>query len=216
MKNQDNKIRKLIDTCWLSYKNKVASGLFNPENEKMMQLQLAMTLQTVIPVFEFSKNESIKVLLEVPVLLLNNTKRIIDIVIQHHLDNQVSYFPVELKCYRLLTREGTGKKRGAQNIGMYDYWADIQNIESYNLLDNFSISTHLMLTDDSYYVTAKHIGPQVSVYSTCQIRENVTGNLSQSIANRPGKIELMGTYSMKNWEKLGSFYFIRQESNLRP
>ena len=208
----DQKIRQVIDICWTSFKNKVASGLLSPENEKMMQLQFAQTLLALTSIYEFRPTESIKILLEVPVDIGNQVRRIIDIVIQHSDNGNITNFPIELKCFRRLTRNGQGN-RGAQNLGMYDYWVDIENIEQYSNLHTFSFGTHLMVTDDNYYVTGKHRGQQTAVYSTNNTRLNVSGILQREIANRPGRIEIRGTYSMASWEQLENFSFIRQENN---
>lgn len=211
--NTEDKVRQIIDIGWTSFKNKVASGLFNPENEKMMQLQFAQTLLTLTSIFEYQKNESIKILLEVPVNIGRQpSRRIIDIVIQHSENENLKYFPIELKCFRFLTRDGQ-KKRGAQNLGMYDYWMDIENIEQYSTLTNFSLGTQLTLTDDNYYVTGRHSGQQTAVYSTNKTRTEIKGILRQEIANRQGLIELLGNYSMAGWEMIGEFNFIRQEKN---
>lgn len=212
----EQKIRQVIDICWTSFKNRVASGLFNPENEKMMQLQFAQTLLTLTPIYEHRQNESIKILLEVPVNIGRHpSRRIIDIVIQHSENDNYKYFPIELKCFRRLTRAGDNN-RGAQNYGMYDYWADIENIEQYSLLENYSFGTQLTLTDDNYYVKGRHRGKQTTIYSTNSTKLNITGTLQQAIANRHGLIELIGNYSMTNWEQIGNFNFIRQENNNAP
>lgn len=209
----EQKIRQIIDISWTSFKNKVASGLFNPENEKMMQLQFAQTLLALTPVFEYKQNESIKILLEVPVDIERQPKkRIIDIVIQHSENSNLKFFPIELKCFRLLTRDGQSK-RGAQNLGMYDYWLDIENIEQYSLLPNYSFGTQLTLTDDNYYVTGRHRGKQTEVYSTNKTKRHITGDLRHHIANRHGHINLAGKYSMTKWEQIANFSFIRQENN---
>lgn len=206
------KIRNIIDVAWSSYIHKVASGLLKPENEKMMQLQFALILQTIAPIFEYHDKETIKILLEIPALINGKSgKRIIDIVIYHNEGKMNHFFPIELKCFREYTRDGTGKKRGAQNLGMFDYWADIENIEQYSNQAEYSFGTQLTLTDDIYYVYGKHKGSQVSVYSTNLSRKKVTGILKQPIANRPGFIELIGIYSTNGWEKKGNFYFVRQE-----
>ena len=204
-------ITKLIEQGWQSYCNKVASGLLSPENEKMMQLQLAQIFQTLAPIYEYKTSESIKVLLEVPVTIHQNTNRIIDIVISHECSGTVSSYPIELKCFRLLSRNGGGK-RGAQNIGMYDYWEDIENIEGYSKLPNYFEGFQLTLTDDPYYVKSKHTGSQVSVYSTNMFQKAVTGQLKHPIANRKGLINLRGSYNMELWDSIGDFYFIKQHA----
>ena len=53
---------------------------------------------------------------------------------------------------------------------MYDYWADIENIEQYVLLNNYSFGTQLTLTDDPYYVIGRHQVAQTSVFSTNNTR----------------------------------------------
>jgi len=211
-KEMHSKVRQIIDIAWESYKNKVASELLEPENEKMMQLQLAFMLQTLMPLFEFRQGETLSVLLEVPVTIDRSpNRRIIDIVILHFEKEIKTYFPIELKCFRKLTR-GKTTKRGAGNLGMYDYWMDIENIEQYTTLENFGFGTHLMISDDDYYSKGKHAGDQVSVYSTNLYRQNVTGHLNAPIANRQGNIRLNGNYSMTTWEQKNQFYFIRQET----
>lgn len=213
----EQRIRQIIDICWKSFKHKVATGVFDPENEKMMQLQLALTMQSIVPVFEYSLDEKIKILLEVPVQIKQiHQRRVIDIVIRVSKNESIRFFPIELKCYRKHTRDGTGKIRGAQNIGIYDYWTDIENIEHYSILKNYEFGTHLCLTDDNYYVTTEHKGDQVSVYSTCKNRLNITGSLTHPIANRFGNIQLKGTYSMAHWETIEGFHFIRQEYPRKP
>jgi hypothetical protein len=204
------KIENIIKTSWESFQKKIANGLLVSENEKMMQLQFAQILQTIAPIFEYEKNESIKVLLEVPVTIKQTTFRSIDIVISHtKSDHTITYYPIELKCFRLYTRSGSGK-RGAQNLGMYDYWEDIENIENYVTLPNFQKGFQLTLTDDTYYVNTIHRGGQVAVYSTNINRKNVTGTLEANIANRLGSVKLKGAYNMDSWSKQGAFYFILQ------
>jgi len=204
------KTTKIILEGWECYKNKVANGLLSPENEKMMQLQLALIYQTLAPVYEYENAESMKVLLEVPVNIGGTVRRIIDIVIAHTHGSAISYYAIELKCFRLMTRKGS-TKRGAQNLGMFDYWQDIENIEGYSKLPQYSRGFQLTLTDDPYYVNTPHKGPQVAVYSTNRGRTGITGNLNQPIANRSGAIQLTGTYSMTGWKNIGSFHFIDQQ-----
>jgi hypothetical protein len=174
-------------------------------------LQLAQIYQALSPVYEYDTSESIKVLLEVPVTIRGTVFRSIDIVISHAHGNATTLYPIELKCFRLMTRAGTGK-RGAQNLGMYDYWEDIENIENYAKLSGYAQAFQFTLTDDPYYVNTDHKGPQVATYSTNVKRTAVTGKLHQSIANRNGQIELTYTYSMGGWQKLGAFYFIAQQT----
>ncbi len=205
------KIDQLINQGWDCYTNKVASGLLSPENEKMMQLQLSQIFQTLSPIFEYRKTESIKILLEVPVTIKTNVNRVIDIVIAHEESGTTTYFPIELKCFRLHSRSGSGK-RGAQNLGMYDYWEDIENIENYIHLSDYQQGYQLTLTDDPYYVETQHKGSQVAMYSTNRNRVKVTGNLEHPIANRAGLIELRGMYSMDKWVSIGDFYFVYQQT----
>ena len=207
-----SKLEDLVMQGWMSYKNKVANGLLVPENEKMMQLHLAQIYQTLAPVFEYEQNESIKVLLEVPVTIGSGVDRIIDIVLSHTLDKNTTCYPVELKCFRLFTRAGQGK-RGAQNLGMYDYWVDVENIEGYSELGGYATAFQFTLTDDRYYVETEHRGSQVAMYSTNKNRRGVTGLLQYTIANREGKILLRRTYSTGAWEAIGEFYFISQNVN---
>ena len=205
------KINELIKQGWDCYTNKVANGLLAPENEKMMQLQLAQIFQTLAPIYEYQESESIKVLLEVPVKIKNGTNRIIDIVVAHDGSGETAFYPIELKCFRLYSRN-SGKKRGAQNLGMYDYWEDVENIENYFDLDKYQQGYQLTLTDDPYYVDSEHKGPQVAVYSTNKLRLNVKGDLVQAVANRAGSIKLKGVYSMDKWVKIKKFYFIAQQT----
>lgn len=204
------KIDTIIQTGWSCYQNKVANGLLIPENEKMMQLQMSQILLSLSAIYEFQNNESIKILLEVPAIIKEDVFKSIDIVIYHSINNNVTNYPIELKCFRLRTRGGTAL-RGAQNLGMYDYWEDIENLENYSKLRNYATGYQLTLTDDPYYVNTDHRGPQVSIYSTNKNRKEVTGTLERRIANRNGRIDLVGKYSMRGWERLKDFYFIRQK-----
>jgi hypothetical protein len=209
----DKKIRQLIDISWTGYKNKVASNLILPDDEKTMQLQLAQIIQTLIPIFEHRQGETIKVSLEVPVIIDRpKTRRNIDIVIVHTEKEKSTFFPIELKCFRQYTKYGRtakDKKRGAEPICMYNYWLDIENIECYSSLDNYSFCTQLTLTDHAYIVTGRHEGLQVSPFSTKNTRRKVTGHLESNY----GQVMLSGQYDMTCWENIGDFYFIRQENN---
>lgn len=209
------KIEKLILEGWECYSNKVASGLLIPSNEKMMQLQLAQIYQALGPIYEYDSSESIKVLLEVPATIGGSVFRSIDMVISHSLGTTTTGYPIELKCFRRMTRNGTGT-RGAQNLGMYDYWEDIENIEGYARLPGYPRAFQFTLTDDLYYVTTAHKGSQVAVYSTNQARVGVTGLLSHPIANRQGKINLTDSYSMDGWKTAGVFRFISQQTPPTP
>lgn len=211
MMEKTMKLDELIIQGWDCYTNKVASGLLAPENEKMMQLQLAQIFQTLSPIYEYTEAESIKILLEVPVTIRNNVNRIIDIVIAHEENEKVSFFPIELKCFRLYSRN-SGGRRGAQNLGMYDYWEDIENLECYCDLNNYERGYQLTLTDDPYYVETEHKGPQVAIYSTNRTRLKVMGDLEHPIANRDALIGLRGMYSMDKWLKINDFYFISQQA----
>jgi hypothetical protein len=204
-------VEEMITLGWRLYTGKVAGKLLAPENEKMMQLHLAQIFQTLAPLFERELSESIKVLLEVPVTIRGDTRRIIDIVIEHRLPETVERVAIELKCFRYLVRDGKGK-RGAQNLGMFDYWQDIENIEGYCALASYTAGYQFTLTDDPYYPEALHSGPQVAVYSTSKRRAGVTGTLRHEIANRSGEITLRGSYDMSGWRKEGTFFFIAQRA----
>lgn len=207
-----NKIYELIDASWNLYSKKVAGLILEPENEKMMQLQLASVFQTLASLYESVSDESIKVLLEVPVSVRSHKKNIIDIVIQHSIGFEIEYYPIELKCFRRMTRDGSAH-RGGGNLSMYDYWEDIENIELYSRLDKYRNGVHLAITDHAYFVENVHAGPQVSVYSTSRNRGVVTGNLVGNIRNRDGSISLCGNYDMSKWEAVGDFYTIIQKAN---
>lgn len=202
----------LIETGWQLYISKVAGYLLEPENEKMMQLQLALILQSLGSLYESRAGESIKILLEVPVDARKDKRNIIDIVVRHSVGESSINIPIELKCFRLMTRSGKAK-RGGGNLMMYDYWEDIENIELYSCLKGYSAGIHLALTDDPYLVEKEHKGKQVKVYSTSELRGVVSGKLEKEIKNRKGRISLDGHYDMSLWRKSGDFYHIKQRAN---
>ena len=68
--------------------------------------------------------------LEVPCNDSGGYEGVIDIVIEHRFRESIERVAMEIKCFRYLVRGGIGK-RGSQNLGMYDYWEDIENIEGY-------------------------------------------------------------------------------------
>jgi hypothetical protein len=207
----NDKINKIIMDGWNCYLDKVANSLLLPSNEKMMQLQLAQIFQSLAPIYEFKKNESIKVLLEVAVRINNNINRSIDIVLSHSTESGINYYAIELKCFRKLTRTGSGN-RGAQVNGMYDYWKDIENIENYILLDNYVSGYQFTLTDDDYYVNSPHRGSSTSIFSTKKDRMNVTGELISNLSKRNRNIVLNSTYNLDGWVKCNNFHFISQQS----
>lgn len=203
---------EIIKLAWRRYADKVSNGLLNPSNEKMMQLQLAQILQLLAPLYESQSGESYKILLEHPVRI-DGSVAIIDIVVEHTLDGKSSLTAIELKCFRLYTNNSDKKKRGAQNLGMYDYWADIEKSEKYCNQLGFCASYQLTLTDDPYYVNSHHAGRQVKTFSTNCNRTNVTGLLECQVANRGGRIILRGAYDLP-WVVKGDFYFIFQAAIL--
>ena len=211
-----DKILDLVELSWKAYKYKVANKLLSPETEKMMQLQFALLLQTLAPLYEYSEQESIKVIPEWAIELRRGVERgskstrSIDIVILYKNHTKVSHYPIELKCFRRSTRVKSGK-RGAQNLGMYDYWDDIEKVEQYLEFKDFAAGFQLTLTDDRYYVETEHKGSQVSVFSTFKGRGIVSGVLEHHIANRPGRITLKNVYDTSKRERLYGFYFIRQD-----
>jgi hypothetical protein len=199
---------EIISLAWRLYINKVSSGLLNPRNEKMMQLQIAQIIQLLAPLYESRSGESYKIILEHPVRIADCTA-IIDIVIEHIIGGESSLTAIELKCFRLYSNNSDTKKRGAQNLGMYDYWADLENLEKYRQQLSFKAAYHLTVTDDPYYVDGQHTGPQVKTYSTNRIRTGVTGLLQGPVANRDGRILLRGSYNLP-WVTNGNFHFISQ------
>ena len=203
---------EIISLAWRLYSDKVSSGLLNPRNEKMMQLQVAQILQLLAPLYESRSGESYKVILEHPVRIDDFTA-IIDIVVEHAVDGQSSLTAIELKCFRLYSNSSDTKKRGAQNLGMYDYWADVENSEKYRHQLGFSAACQLTVTDDPYYVDTQHSGAQVKTYSTNRNRTNVTGVLECQVANRDGRIVLRGTYGLP-WVTKGNFHFIAQAATV--
>ena len=126
--------------------------------------------------------------------------RVIDIVISHKQEGEISLVPIELKCFRLYTRN-SNRKRVAQNLGMYDYWEDIENIEEYTNLRDFDKGFQLTLTDDTYYLQTEHKGEQEVTYSTYKCRDKINGFLENRIANRTGLININGSYSMNGWKQ---------------
>jgi hypothetical protein len=94
---------------------------------------------------------------------------------------------------------------------MYDYWSDIENIEQYTFLPNYSFGTQLTLTDDNYYINGRHQGLQVCTYSTSINRTQISGTMECPIASRSGKIQLIGSYSMATWHPIGKFNFVKQQ-----
>lgn len=207
-----NKIYELINLGWDLYIEKVAGELLNPENEKMLQLQLALVYQSLAILYVNKHSESINVLLEVPVQVRKNKKNIIDLVIEHNFNGNLRYYPIELKCFRKRAR-GKSTNRGAGNLSMYDYWEDIENIELYKQVPKYEYGVQLTLTDDQYFVNTQHKGSQVRVYSTAKNRGIVTGRLTHTIANRKGQIDLKGSYDLGKWISIGEFYSIRQIAN---
>jgi hypothetical protein len=208
----NNKIYELIELGWRLYVEKVSGGLLQPENEKMLQLQLALVFQTLATLYVNSHSEAINILIEVPVKVRENKKNIIDLVVEHSIGGRQYYYPIELKCFRKKSR-GKTTNRGAGNLSMYDFWEDIENIELYKNIENYQHGVQLTLTDDKYFVNSPHGGSQVKVYSTAQSRGAVSGSLIHNVANRAGHIELKGSYDLNNWVLNGSFYSIMQIAN---
>jgi hypothetical protein len=204
-----DKLDRIILLGWECYQEKVANHLLEPDSEKMMQMQLSHIYSSLSPLFEFGGNEDIKVLLEVPFQAKPDQNLNIDIVLTQRLADTARSYAIELKCFRLNTRSGTDR-RGAQNLGMFDYWKDIERIEAFTANKDYFGAYQFTITDDPYYVEVDHAGPQVKTYSTYKGRTNVCGSLEHDIAHRGGKITLRQIYGMDRWKKNGEFYSIHQ------
>lgn len=112
---------------------------------------------------------------------------------------------------RVPSENSRENQRVAQELGMYDYWDDIEKVEQYLEFKDFAAGFQLTLTDDRYYVESERKGSQVSVFSTFKGRGIVSGVLEHHIANRPGRITLKNVYDSSKWERLNGFYFIKQD-----
>lgn len=195
----------LINQTWNTFIHQVANGIIEVNKEASMQLNYAYLLRNTLPLIIFEKDEEIEIELErgIPI---NARLRECDLIVAISKGDEQVYIPIEMKCYKRKT--ATGKLRGAHDIFMKDLYEDIQLLESYTSIDDYTDGIQLTMTDSRSFVHPKSKNSKNWDYDTSQGYEITNGiEINTPIGGKEVGIKLTGSY-LFNWQELNGFYFL--------
>jgi hypothetical protein len=200
-------MRALVSLCWISFSQKVGSGLISINKEASMQLQYAFILQQAIPLITYSENEVFGVELETGVALDGGYKEV-DLVFAHLGSDESHTIAVEMKCYRDLA--SSGGKRGATDIFMKDVYEDLRLLERYVESGSANAGIELVMTDLRRLVAPKAKRGKAWDYDISDGSTFGPCVKTTPIGGREVKLELKRQYSLE-WTQVGDFWFLETE-----
>ncbi len=142
IKSVDCRIAQAIHDAWRSYCSKLASGYYEQGLEDTVKLHFASVLEKCLDLVTLFPKERFIVALEKN-LPLKGGKDYIDIVIEHFLDAERSYYPIELKFKKI--------GDGAYDYGVIDSYKDIRNLELQKEKREVKKAFFIFLTTDIAY-----------------------------------------------------------------
>ena len=144
MDNLVKRINNIIEICWESFSAKVGCGLIEINKEASMQLNFAYLLKNTIDLAIHNEDEKITIELETSILVNGGTKEC-DIVIKISKEDEVTYIPIELKCYKQFQVNGI-PTAGYTKFRDYVH-DDLHLLEQYSLLENYTKGISFVVTD---------------------------------------------------------------------
>ena len=124
----NRRMRQLITDAWEIFQNKVGNGHLEINKEASMQLHYAYILNSLLPHYIFSHDETATLELETGVKV-NGTTKEIDLLLQCSKAGNKNNIAIEMKCYKEYA--SSGGKRGATDIFMKDVYYDLHLLEQY-------------------------------------------------------------------------------------
>ncbi len=136
----------------------------------------------------------------------------IDILVLWGSDDKKQWIPIELKykTKKIKHEDDDGcvcnlKDQSAQDWGCYDYFKDIERIETISEEEQFKEGYAIFLTNDSYYISgrvnegSKHANFILSGGDGEPRRINA-GQIDSQITKRPNPIQIKNNYDLK-WKQ---------------
>lgn len=201
------RIHNIINTCWDSFSAKVGGGLIEINKEASMQLHFAYLLKNNLDLAIHHADEAIKVELETGINV-NGRLREADIIISIIKGERIQKLPMELKCYKTYTSNGT--PRGAHDLFRYGIYEDLQLLEAYTNNQDFIQGLQLTMTDCRVFGFPNSTKGKSWGYNTANDNSIINGfNVSIPIAGNPNaSITLTKNYQF-NWIEINNFYFLK-------
>ncbi|MBK6833808.1 MAG: hypothetical protein IPG89_05845 [Bacteroidetes bacterium] len=205
------RIHNIINTCWESFSAKVGGGLIEINKEASMQLHFAYLLKNNLDLAIHHADEAIKVELETGINV-NGRLREADIIISITKDDKIQKLPIELKCYKTYTSNGS--LRGAQDLFRFGIYEDLQLLEAYTNNQDFIQGLQLTMTDSRVFGFPNSTKGKGWGYNTANGNSIINGfDVSIPIAGNPdASITLTKNYQF-NWVEINNFYFLKLQGN---
>ena len=204
------RVNNIVELCWESFCSKIGGGLIEVNKEASMQLNFAYLLKTTIDLTLYHQDEAVTIELETGIKVKERWREC-DIVLEIKKAQQISYLPIEMKCYK--TFASSGGKRGAVDIFYKDVYADLELLEAYAQVPNYTNGIQLTMTDfKNLPYPPKRVGKYLAYdISHGAVIENGI-HLDVSIGGQPVNILLRGKYEFI-WNQEGNYYFMKIQNN---
>jgi len=175
--------------------------------EASMQLQYAYILNSLLPLYLFSKDEVASIELETGVKI-NKISREIDLLMKSHKSDIEYNIAIEMKCYREYA--ASGGKRGATDIFMKDVYFDLELLENYCKNGIAHSGIELIMNDLERLVNPKSKGAKYWDYDISNNTSFSDIHRTTPIGGKDINIRLKKKYKI-SWKKNGKFWFTEIE-----
>jgi len=200
-------MRRIISDAWEIFQNKVGNNSIVINKEASMQLQYAYILNSLLPLYLFSKDEVASIELETGVKI-NKISREIDLLMKSHKSDIEYNIAIEMKCYREYA--ASGGKRGATDIFMKDVYFDLELLENYCKNGIAHSGIELIMNDLERLVNPKSKGAKYWDYDISNNTSFSDIHRTTPIGGKDINIRLKKKYKI-SWKKNGKFWFTEIE-----
>ena len=198
-----DRMRQAISDAWEIFQNKVGNNYIVVNKEASMQLHYSYILNSLLPLYRFSNEESATIELETGVNLDDESKEI-DLLLKCKKSDHNFNIAVEMKCYREYA--SSGGKRGATDIFMKDVYFDLELLERYCKHNIADIGIELVMNDLERMVNPKNKKAKCWDYDISNNTTFSNKHLTTPIGGKPVDIHLKKNYTI-SWKKNGEFWF---------
>jgi hypothetical protein len=205
MKLLRKQVYKIIDECWANFIRQLSEGKIRISKEASMQLEFSYILKLALSKVHKHTDETVWVDLERAVRVKNRSREI-DVVIEITKGKRISLIPIEMKCYRSIST--SGGRRAAHDIFRHKVYEDIELLESYESLPNYTNGIQLTITDNKSMVFPKTKRGKSWTYDTAhgtRIKRGI--KLNTPIGGKPVNLTLRKNYQFV-WTTENNFHFL--------
>ncbi|TDR31073.1 hypothetical protein [Hydromonas duriensis] len=217
------RMRSAVSFAWQTLSKKIGHEFVKINKEASLQLQYAVLLNQLIPLIQFSNQESYEVELEHSVQLLD-THREIDVLFVGKKCNcsvqrnnavqckcDVFKIAIEMKCYREFTT--SGNRRGASDIFMKDVYFDWHLLESYIEQGKVNQGVALVMNELENFVNPSNKDAKCWDYDISNDSKITPKKLTTPIGGKEIQFELKKQYSI-DWKQVKKFWFLEVEGRI--